>query len=81
VGRRLKALAEGSQVLVVTHSPQVAAQGAHHWQVAKSVEGGKTLTRVLPLDEDERVDELARMISGDTVTDAARTAAQALLNG
>ena len=81
VGRRLKALAEGSQVLVVTHSPQVAAQGAHHWQVAKSVEGGKTLTRVLPLDEDERVDELARMISGDTVTDAARTAAQVLLNG
>ena len=81
VGRRLKALAEGSQVLVVTHSPQVAAQGAHHWQVTKSVEGGKTLTRVLPLDEDERVDELARMISGDTVTDAARTAAQALLNG
>jgi len=81
VGRRLKALAEGSQVLVVTHSPQMAAQGAHHWQVAKSVEGGKTLTRVLPLDEDERVDELARMISGDTVTDAARTAAQALLNG
>jgi len=81
VGRRLKALAEGSQVLVVTHSPQVAAQGAHHWQVTKSVEGGKTLTRVLPLDEDERVDELARMISGDTVTDAARTAAQVLLNG
>ena len=81
VGRRLKALADGSQVLVVTHSPQVAAQGAHHWQVAKSVEGGKTLTRVLPLDEDERVDEIARMISGDTITDAARTAAQALLNG
>jgi DNA repair protein RecN (Recombination protein N) len=81
VGRRLKALADGSQVLVVTHSPQVAAQGAHHWQVAKSVEDGTTLTRVLPLDDDERVDEIARMISGDTITDAARTAAQALLNG
>lgn len=81
VGRRLKSLAEGSQVLVVTHSPQVAAQGAHHWQVAKSVSSGATLTQVLPLDETERVDEIARMISGDTVTDAARTAAQALLAG
>lgn len=81
VGRRLKALAEGSQVLVVTHSPQVAAQGAHHWQVAKSVKGDMTLTSVAALDEGERVDEIARMISGDTVTDAARTAAKALLQG
>ena len=79
VGRRLKSLAAGGQVLVVTHSPQVAAQGAHQWQVAKSVEGERTLTRVTPLDDEERIDEIARMISGDTVTDAARTAAQALL--
>ncbi len=81
VGRRLKSLAEGSQVLVVTHSPQVAAQGAHHWQVAKSVKDDSTLTRVLPLDEVDRVDEIARMISGDTVTDAAKTAAEELLKG
>ena len=81
VGRRLKALADGGQVLVVTHSPQVAAQGAHHWQVAKSVHYDVTLTRVRPLDMDERTDEIARMISGDTVTEAARTAARALLAG
>ena len=81
VGRRLKSLAEGSQVLVVTHSPQVAAQGAHHWQVAKSVEGENTLTRVLPLGDEDRIDEIARMISGDKVTDAARTAAVELLKG
>lgn len=81
VGRRLKALAEGSQVLVVTHSPQVAAQGAHHWQVAKTVSKDTTLTSVTALDQGERIDEIARMISGDTVTDAARTAAKALLQG
>jgi DNA repair protein RecN (Recombination protein N) len=79
VGRRLKALAEGGQVLVVTHSPQVAALGAHHWQVAKSVKNGQTLSRVVPLDDKERVDEVARMISGDTITPEARAAAKALM--
>ncbi|GKY87108.1 DNA repair protein RecN [Sinisalibacter aestuarii] len=82
VGRRLKTLAdEGGQVLVVTHSPQVAALGAHHWQVAKSVVDGATLTRVTPLGEAARVDELARMISGENITDEARAAAEALLRG
>jgi len=81
VGRRLKALADGGQVLVVTHSPQVAALGAHHWRVAKQVEDGMTLSRVLALDPEARIDEVARMLSGDTVTDAARQAARALLDG
>ena len=79
VGRRLKALAEDGQVLVVTHSPQVAALGAHHWRVEKAVSGGMTLSRVVPLDASARVDEVARMLSGDTVTEAARAAAKALL--
>jgi DNA repair protein RecN (Recombination protein N) len=79
VGRRLKSLADGSQVLVVTHSPQVAAQGAHHWQVQKSVEEGITLSRVVPLAEDDRVDEIARMVSGDRITAEARAAAKSLL--
>ena len=82
VGRRLKALAdEGGQVLVVTHSPQVAALGSHHWQVAKAVEGGETFTRVTPLDPPSRIDEVARMLSGENVTDEARAAAKALLQG
>ena len=81
VGRRLAALADGGQVLVVTHSPQVAAKGAHHWQVSKKVIDDKTLTRVEPLDDSERVDEIARMIAGDTITDAAKSAAKELLNG
>ena len=79
VGRRLKALSEQAQVLVVTHSPQVAAKGAHHWQVSKRVENGATLSTVRPLDADERIEEIARMLAGDTVTDAARDAARALL--
>ena len=79
VGRRLQRLADGAQVLVVTHSPQVAALAAHHWQVAKTVVKDTTLSRVSPLDPDARVDEIARMLSGDTVTDAARDAAKALL--
>ncbi|KEJ89366.1 DNA repair protein RecN [Sulfitobacter donghicola] len=80
VGRRLAAIAEEGQVLVVTHSPQVAALGAHHWRVAKSVTKGMTTTDVVPLDHDERVDEVARMVSGDTITEAAREAARALLS-
>ncbi len=81
VGRRLAALADGGQVLVVTHSPQVAAQGAHHWRVQKQVTDGVTLSTVVPLDQDERTDEIARMISGDTITAEARAAARSLLTG
>lgn len=81
VGRRLSALAAEGQVLVVTHSPQVAALGAHHWRVAKAVSKGMTTSTVVPLSPPERVDEVARMLSGDQVTDAARAAAEALLAG
>lgn len=80
VGRRLASIASEGQVLVVTHSPQVAALGAHHWRVEKSVTKGMTTTNVVPLSESERVDEVARMVSGDTITEAAREAARALLS-
>lgn len=79
VGRRLKALADQAQVLVVTHSPQVAALGGHHWRVEKRVAGGATLSTVTALPAAERVEEIARMLAGDRVTDAAREAARALL--
>ncbi|NNU80020.1 DNA repair protein RecN [Halovulum dunhuangense] len=79
VGRRLAQVAQASQVLVVTHSPQVAALGAHHFRVAKSVEAEVTRTRVAALDPEARVDEIARMLAGDVITDAARSAARALL--
>jgi DNA repair protein RecN (Recombination protein N) len=79
VGRRLASLARGAQVLVVTHSPQVAALGAHHWRVEKRVEDGMTTSRVVALAPEDRVEEIARMLAGDTITPAAREAAKALL--
>jgi DNA repair protein RecN (Recombination protein N) len=81
VGRRLKALAQGAQVLVVTHSPQVAAFGAQHWRVEKRVVADQTLSTVTALDAPARIEEIARMLAGDTVSDAARAAAKALLGG
>ncbi len=81
VGRRLAALSREAQVLVVTHSPQVAARAAHHWRVEKRVRAGITLSTVAPLAPAARVDEIARMLAGDTITEAARAAARALLAG
>ncbi|MFV2052186.1 DNA repair protein RecN [Aliiroseovarius sp. YM-037] len=81
VGRRLAALAQDAQVLVVTHSPQVAALGGHHWRVEKRVTGGQTLSSVTSLAPKDRVEEIGRMLAGDTVTEEARAAAKALLAG
>jgi DNA repair protein RecN (Recombination protein N) len=80
VGRRLAQLATEGQVLVVTHSPQVAALGGHHWRVEKRVSEGVTTSTVVPLEPEARVEEIARMLSGDVVTEAARAAARALLS-
>lgn len=79
VGRRLAELADGGQVLVVTHSPQVAALGDHHWRVEKRQSKNETTSTVVALDSEARVGEIARMLSGGTITDAARAAAKALL--
>lgn len=81
VGRRLKTLAGDAQVLVVTHSPQVAALGDTHFRVAKSVSDGMTTSTVVALAHPERVEEIARMLSGDRITEAATEAARALLAG
>ena len=79
IGERLHRLAGGTQLLVVTHSPQVAARGAAHLLIAKSSEGTVTRTGVRPLGEAERREEIARMLSGATVTDEARAQADRLL--
>ena len=81
VGSRLKLLAESGQVLVVTHSPQVAACGHHHWLISKSVDDDTTLTRVQELSTQNREEEIARMLSGASVTEEARAAAVKLLGG
>ncbi len=79
IGARLKRLSAGGQVLVVTHAPQVAAQGDAHLLITKKVEKGQTFTHIRALSPHERQDEVARMLSGATVTDAARHAAAQLM--
>jgi DNA repair protein RecN (Recombination protein N) len=81
VGERLARVAEGVQVLVVTHSPQVAARGAQHLRVMKAVRGARAETRVEPLQGEARREEIARMLAGETITEAARAAADSLLKG
>lgn len=79
VGQRLKRLSTGAQVLVVTHSPQVAARGHAHWKVRKADANGQTTTTVDALSDAERHEEIARMLSGAVITDEARGAARALI--
>jgi len=79
VGERLARVADRVQVLVVTHSPQVAARGGAHLRVAKQARSGRAETMVLPLDLPARREEIARMLAGETVTEAARAAADSLL--
>ncbi len=81
VGRRLSRLAASGQVLVVTHSPQVAAAADRHFMIRKSAETGIARTDVAALGADDREAEIARMLAGDTVTDEARAAARALIAG
>ncbi|WP_213982062.1 DNA repair protein RecN [Sphingomonas sp. dw_22] len=79
IGERLARLADTAQVLVVTHSPQVAARGARHLLIAKSHDGFVTRTGVTPLDTAQRREEIARMLSGAQITDEARAQAERLL--
>ncbi len=82
VGRRLLKLAQkDAQVLVVTHSPQVAALAERHFVVSKAIEDKKTLSRVNQIKGEDCVEEIARMISGDRITDEAREASRVLISG
>ena len=81
VGERLARVAEGVQVLLVTHSPQVAARGAAHLRVLKQLARGRAETRVEALDGGARREEIARMLAGASVTKEARAAADRLLAG
>jgi DNA repair protein RecN (Recombination protein N) len=81
VGKRLEVLGKSVQVLVVTHQPQVAARGNFHLKVRKQVTGGNTSTLVSPLSDEERKEEIARMLSGAEITEEARAAAEKLMVG
>ncbi len=80
VGQRLKRLAAETQVFVVTHSPQIAARADSHWRVLKQGEGDKVATEVEVLGPVAREEEIARMLSGAEITEAARAAARALMH-
>ncbi len=80
VGERLARLAQGVQVMVVTHSPQVASRGNNHFKVEKSTVDNVTTTTVRELSENERCEEIARMLAGEIITDEARAAANVLIN-
>ena len=80
VGLRLKRLAGDAQVLVVTHSPQVAARGDAHWRISKSGDAERIRTAVETLSLADREEEIARMLAGAQITDAARAAARALMD-
>ncbi|MBS1030835.1 DNA repair protein RecN [Gluconobacter cerinus] len=79
IGDRLHKVAQDVQVLVVTHSPQVAARGDHHLRIAKHIRNERTETLAEPLSRETRREEIARMLAGDVITDAARGAADSLL--
>lgn len=79
VGKLLRQLGESHQILCVTHLPQVAAQGNQHFKVSKSQSGDKTLSQLNVLSRNERVEEIARMLGGATITDTTRRHARELL--
>lgn len=80
VGERIARLADNTQVLVITHSPQVASRGQQHLHVSKKTDGVTTETVVVQLTEEQRINELSRMLAGDTITPEAKAAAMSLIN-
>jgi DNA repair protein RecN (Recombination protein N) len=81
VGRKLKGLAEGQQVICITHLPQIACFAERHFAVAKEVAGGRTLARVRQLSEAERLEEVARMLGGVRITEKTRQHAKEMVKG
>lgn len=79
IARKLSAIAKKKQTLCVTHLPQIAAMGDHHLRISKSVSGGRSYTDVSPMDRAHRVDEIARLLSGEQISEAARRNAEELL--
>ncbi len=79
VGEKLWRLADGHQVLVITHLPQIAAFAEAHFRIAKGERDGRVVSRVEPIADEERVDELAAMLDGLPITDAARSSAREML--
>ena len=80
VGRKIRELGKHYQVISISHLPQVAAQGTYQYRIEKREEGGRVATQVLKLSGEERVDEIARMLAGDQISESARANARELLS-
>lgn len=80
IARKLHAIAKKKQTLCVTHLPQIAAMGDHHLRISKSVQDGRSYTDVSPMTQAQRIDEIARLLSGEQISDAARRNAEELLD-
>lgn len=79
VGDKLRAISKGHQVICITHLPQIAASGDHHYRIEKTSDESSTRTTVVPVSEEGRIEELARLLSGTSVTETAREQAKELL--
>ena len=79
VARKLRKISEDHQIVCITHLPQIAALGDHHYRIEKISDEISTHTTVVPLSEEERVEELARLLSGTQITESARQQARELL--
>ena len=76
VSEKMARVAQGRQVIAITHLAQIAAMADHHFEIRKSVENGSTVSRIRELDESESVEELARILGGTEITDAVRSSAR-----
>lgn len=80
VGRTMRRLSERCQIIAITHQPQIASQAHKHYKVQKVEQEGRTVSRIVPLDDNEHVTEVATLMSGEDITDAALESAQELIN-
>lgn len=79
VGRTMRRLSERCQIMAITHQPQIASQAHKHYKVQKVEEGGRTISKIIPLDGDEHIHEVATLMSGETITDSALNSAKELI--
>lgn len=80
VGRTMRSLSERCQIIAITHQPQIASQAHKHYKVEKVEEQGRTVSRIIPLNEDEHITEVATLMSGEEITEAALESATELIN-
>jgi DNA repair protein RecN (Recombination protein N) len=81
VGKKLEELAQHYQVLVISHLPQIASRASSHYRIEKTEHAGRVRTQVRPLIGEERVNEIGRMLAGDTVSQSTLTAAREMISG